>query len=318
MIPKEHKYTFLTPTYNRERTLGRLYESLKRQTYKDFLWLVVDDGSVDQTRQLIEDYQKEGVIDIEYHYKKNGGKHTTLLYASKLIRTDYVVIIDDDDEVTEDCLAVYDNTWKRISDEGKNDIGAIRALSVDKSGRVSGNYQPPIDSSYIDSNYIQMEWVRGKHLENITCWKSETFRIPRLFDDSGKWLYDKVKAVYESVFWNRIARQYNTRYIYTPLRVYHTDSMDGLTNSKFNEQKCFNYVFTIYVMLNELKKDAKKNTFLLLKEIGEYWSCGIALRLPLSKLFRVLDSSYVRLWSVFLIPFAAIVSIKLRRDFDNI
>ena len=317
MEKSKHKYTILTPTYNRERTIGRLYESLKRQVFKDFLWLIVDDGSQDRTKQLIEQYIKEGVLDIEYHYKENGGKHTTLLYASKLLQSDYVVIIDDDDEATNDCLAVFDDTWKKIIDEGRNDIGAIRALSVDMNGHVSGNYSPPMDSSYIDSNYIEMEWVRGKHLENITCWNSETFRIPSLFDDSGKWLYDKVKAVYETVFWNRIARQYNTRYIFTPLRIYYTDSMDGLTNSKFNEQKCYNHVFTKYVQLNEQCEYNWKNPFHLLKMLGEYMACAIALRLPMVDVLRALDSRLNQITAFFFFIPSYFVSMRLRKDFDK-
>ena len=68
------KLTVFTPTYNRENLLPRLYESLKRQSIKDFVWLVVDDGSTDNTRSLIEGFISENAIEIEYIYRENGGK----------------------------------------------------------------------------------------------------------------------------------------------------------------------------------------------------------------------------------------------------
>lgn len=65
--------TIYTPTYNRKHLLPRLYESLKNQTNLDFRWLIIDDGSEDDTRSLVSDFINKGDIDIEYHYKENGG-----------------------------------------------------------------------------------------------------------------------------------------------------------------------------------------------------------------------------------------------------
>ena len=67
--------TVFTPAYNRAHTIGRTYESLCRQTSKDFEWLVVDDGSKDNTRELVENWIKEGKIDIRYVYQENQGMH---------------------------------------------------------------------------------------------------------------------------------------------------------------------------------------------------------------------------------------------------
>ena len=66
--------TVFTPTYNRAYTLGRLYESLCRQSNKNFEWLVVDDGSKDGTEELIKSWQSEEKISIRYIYQENGGK----------------------------------------------------------------------------------------------------------------------------------------------------------------------------------------------------------------------------------------------------
>ncbi|MBR5406796.1 MAG: glycosyltransferase family 2 protein, partial [Lachnospiraceae bacterium] len=68
------KLTVFTPTYNRAHLLKRAYESLKNQTVKDFNWLIVDDGSTDDTKAVVDGFISEGIIPVEYHYVENGGK----------------------------------------------------------------------------------------------------------------------------------------------------------------------------------------------------------------------------------------------------
>ena len=63
--------TIFTPAYNRAYTLHKCYESLKKQTNKDFEWLIIDDGSTDNTRELVQSWIEENIIPIKYHYQKN-------------------------------------------------------------------------------------------------------------------------------------------------------------------------------------------------------------------------------------------------------
>ncbi len=89
--------TVFTPTYNRAHTLGRVYDSLCRQTSDDFEWLVVDDGSTDNTRSMVETWQKEAPFVIHYIYKENGGLYTGYNTAYLTIKTELNVCIDSDD-----------------------------------------------------------------------------------------------------------------------------------------------------------------------------------------------------------------------------
>ena len=89
--------TIFTPTYNRAHTLGRVYDSLCRQTSDDFEWLVVDDGSTDGTRPLVEQWQREAAFKITYIYKENGGLYTGYNTAYLNIETELNVCIDSDD-----------------------------------------------------------------------------------------------------------------------------------------------------------------------------------------------------------------------------
>ncbi len=72
------KFTIFTPTYNRKELLTNLYESLKNQTYKDFEWIIVDDGSSDGTELSVRQFLDEKILNIKYFYKENGGKTTSV------------------------------------------------------------------------------------------------------------------------------------------------------------------------------------------------------------------------------------------------
>lgn len=103
--------TVFTPTYNRAHTLPRTYQSLCRQDCKDFVWLVVDDGSTDGTADLVRSWQQEANgFEIRYIYKENGGMHTAHNAAYEVIDTELNVCIDSDD-----CLA--DGAVKKILDK---------------------------------------------------------------------------------------------------------------------------------------------------------------------------------------------------------
>ncbi len=97
MCKKEHLITILTPTYNREVELQKLYESLKNQTVKDFFWFVVDDGSTDNTEKYIDEILRENKLEIEYIKKQNGGKHTALNEGISRVKTELTFIVDSDD-----------------------------------------------------------------------------------------------------------------------------------------------------------------------------------------------------------------------------
>ena len=79
----KYKFTIFTPTYNRAYILENLYNDLKKQTFKDFEWLIVDDGSTDNTKELIDRFINDNKIDIKYIYKENGGKHTAINTGAK-------------------------------------------------------------------------------------------------------------------------------------------------------------------------------------------------------------------------------------------
>jgi glycosyltransferase involved in cell wall biosynthesis len=106
--------TVFTPTYNREHLLPILYNSLCRQTNNDFVWLIIDDGSQDNTGELVKKWQEDGLIAIQYCYKENGGMHTGHNRAYELINTELNVCIDSDDFMPDNAVELILKKWKGL------------------------------------------------------------------------------------------------------------------------------------------------------------------------------------------------------------
>ncbi len=96
--------TIITPTYNRAGHLNKLYRSLQRQTVRDFEWLIVDDGSTDQTKQTVQDFCAQGQVVIRYLLRENGGKHRALNTGISMIDAELTFIVDSDDYLPDDAV----------------------------------------------------------------------------------------------------------------------------------------------------------------------------------------------------------------------
>ncbi len=133
--------TVFTPTYNRAYTLHRCYESLKRQTSRDFIWLVIDDGSTDDTKSLVNTWMKESIdFEIRYIYKENGGMHTAHNVAYEHSSTELSMCIDSDDYLADDAVEVIINHWYEFSD---NCYAGMVGLDSFVDGKIVGKSFPP-------------------------------------------------------------------------------------------------------------------------------------------------------------------------------
>ena len=132
--------TVFTPTYNRARTLQRTYESLCRQDCKEFIWLIIDDGSTDGTSELVQSWQrKENGFEVQYIYQENGGMHTAHNTAYENIDTELNMCIDSDDYLTDDAVEKILSFWGKNKDEK---YGGIIALDIFQNGEIIGKKLP--------------------------------------------------------------------------------------------------------------------------------------------------------------------------------
>lgn len=211
--------TILTPTYNRAYILEKAYDSLIKQTNKNFVWVIVDDGSTDNTKSLVDKFVADSKIKINYYYKDNGGKHTAINYGMKKINTKYVLILDSDDYLTNDCVDKVLARWKEYANNKK--IGCLSFLKVYENGKVIGKRykEEEIVSNHIDFRY-------NRSLLGDMC---EVFRT----DVLKKYPFPVIKNerfLSEAIVWNRIAYDYDTVYINYPIYVAEYLS-DGLTTN---------------------------------------------------------------------------------------
>ena len=129
--------TVFTPTFNRAHTLCRTYQSLCRQTCMDFNWLIIDDGSTDDTRELVSDWINVEKIKIKYVYKENGGLHTGYNKAIDVIDTELCVCIDSDDWMPDDAVEKILSFWDKNK---RDDVAGIMGLDFYADGKPIGGY----------------------------------------------------------------------------------------------------------------------------------------------------------------------------------
>ena len=156
--------TILTATYNRAHLLPDLYASLCRQRSKAFTWFIVDDGSEDNTKEMVTGWMQKGHdFEIEYHYIQNGGKNRAINYGVKHINTPYTMIVDSDDYLTDDAIEYL--TPKAIEVLKDETIAGISTLKGDKEE--SPLQQPRFgDRDYITANNLE---IANYGLERDAC-----------------------------------------------------------------------------------------------------------------------------------------------------
>ncbi|WP_286335118.1 glycosyltransferase family 2 protein [Bacteroides caecimuris] len=131
----DHILTIFTPAYNRAHTLPRTYESLLRQTCKDFEWLIIDDGSTDNTREIVAEWINENKIPIRYIRQENQGMHGAHNTAYRNINTELNTCIDSDDYMPDDAVEKIVTFWR---DKGSDKFAGIIGLDQYEDGSVIG------------------------------------------------------------------------------------------------------------------------------------------------------------------------------------
>lgn len=214
------KLTIITPTYNRGSTLKRCYLSLKKQNNYNFQWLIIDDGSNDQTKLLVERFKHETKkFEIDYYYKNNGGKHTALNFSHSFIKGEIVLILDSDDYLVGEAVQIILNSWEKYF---YND--QICCLSFSK-GWDDKQALVDIKKSEIVSNHIDFRinnGLFGDCAETIRTSNFLKFKFPT---------FDGEKFMTEGVMWMTLGMKYETCYINEIIYIVPRYREDGLTQA---------------------------------------------------------------------------------------
>ena len=204
--------TVFTPTYNRAHMLPALYESLKRQSYLAFEWLIVDDGSTDNTRDIVANWIDEGQLSIRYYCQMNGGKHRAINKGVGLAKGNWFFIVDSDDTLTENALESASKWMESVEDdETFAGVSGMRKIG----GRATHVKFDVLDISPLRiSNYIRAD--------KAEIFKTEILKTYPFPDILGEMFCA------ESLIWNRIGLRYKLRYVNEVIYICHYFE-DGLT-----------------------------------------------------------------------------------------
>jgi len=215
----KYRFSIFTATYNRGHLLRQRYEEILALEYKDFEWVIVSDGSTDNTAQEVSSFIEDNRIPIKFVNKVNGGKHSAWLVATPMFEGRYVVEADDDDVILPSTLTVFDKYWTELENSPLYDsFWEIRSRCAREDGSLVG---PTLPIPYFDSDYNEIEYKYKSHCEMCGCRKVEVLKneasVPENF-----LFHDKVSNFPEGIRWSRAARVYKTRFIPDITRIYLT------------------------------------------------------------------------------------------------
>jgi glycosyltransferase involved in cell wall biosynthesis len=220
-------FTIFTPTYNRAHTIKRVFDSLCAQTLRDFEWLVVDDGSTDNTPELIASWAKTADFPIRYFNQKHSGKHIAHNLAAREARGRFFLPLDSDDACLPYALERMAYHWHAIPDTDREFYAGVDGLCVDQQGRIIGDQFPcnPLDANMRERRYVYR--VRGEK------WGSTLTEIVRKFP------FPEIKGTFipEGTLWLQIAQKYKKRCVNEILRMYYVD--DDLTGATLTKRRDF-------------------------------------------------------------------------------
>lgn len=285
-------FTVFTATYNREHTLERVYESLNAQTFRDFEWVVGDDGSTDNTEAVIRKWQHEAGFPIHYFKQEHAGKHFVYNRAVREASGEYFVEVDSDDAIKPQALERAHYHWEQIPAIERNKYFAVLFFCEDEEGGRVGNQFPynPIDYDYRTFNYSRIY-----RSEKLRCIRTVTLRqCP--FSESVRDSY-----IPESVVFCEIAKKYRARFSNEVLRIYYQDVPSIMRQPVHPMRNLDGLRFAILYTLNNDLDFFFQRPLDFIRKAMNFARFSMHFRISMAKQYTSLTGKWSRLlWSMML------------------
>lgn len=289
--------TVFTPTYNRAYCLHQLYDSLVAQTNHDFMWMVIDDGSTDGTKQLVQSWINEAKIEIHYIYQENLGMHGGHNTAYQNITTELNVCIDSDDYMPANAIQIIVEQWNAIED--KSTFAGLIGLDGDKNGNIIGTKIP--------EELTKCTLSGLHHTYNVTGDKKLVFRTEIVNKYPKYPIFKNEKFVPLGYLYYLIDQDYFLKPINEILVIVEYQE-DGSTKNIFRQYKKnprgFAHSRTVRIKIAKSSKEKLKNTIHLIS------SCFFAKDISLLKKVNLL-------WVLVALPFAVVVHLYILYKIKN-
>ena len=276
----KYRFSVFTATYNRALSLPVVYDCLLKQSFKSFEWIIVNDGSKDDTDQVCAKFIDDGILDIKYIRKENGGKHTAWRVATKEFEGQYVVGADDDDLYPVDMLKILDYHWSQLEKrEDYSNFWEVKGRCADGAGSLVGK---PLPMAVFDSDYNTVFFIMKHTYEMQGCRKVEVLRYEAAVPEH--FIYDENCSNFpEGIRWSRAARFYKTRFIDEVLRIYNSDTTGRLcsknSGAKRNARITYNtLVGSIYNLIENRDLLIQYNKIFYIKNLAILTYTSICLK----------------------------------------
>lgn len=286
------RITVFTPTYNRANVLTRVYESLKKQTYKDFVWIIVDDGSTDNTKSVVDKFISDNLMEIIYIYQKNMGKHNAINQGVKNADSELFLIADSDDAFVPEALETFVKTWDSIDTNIRNEYKGVIARTFDsETKKVNGGKFP---QKQFDANELDANFKLKTTGEKWSIFRTEVlkeFPFPNI---------EGLKFYPETIIWQKMSRKYKTRYIDIPLREYYRDQENAITSNKNKRYKENIYLWEH--IINNIFDYFFYNPILFIKAFVGLVRDGLANKYSIKKIISIPNTFFKKIFTLIVFP----------------
>ena len=299
--------TFLTPTFNRRSTLPRCYESLKKMNpVKDadgneirFEWIIVDDGSSDDTRSLVESWLDENIIPIRYTYQQNKGKHVACINGLSITRSTMVTILDSDDSYLSNSLQVFWDSWNSIPIDMRHRFCSVTFRTLDpETGRINGNPLPR-QPYYVKTTDMRLkDKIKGE---------MGGFNVVSILKKYMTFTDHNLNFLPESIIWYSMSNDYLESVVDIPLRLYYHDTENSLTG-KNTKRSAANYYLWQYIVNNLFLKYVRYSPKEMFKGIVGMSMDGFATNRSIKKIIADANHPLCKVLVALFMPVGYILS----------
>lgn len=287
------KITVFTPTFNRGHLLNKLYNSLLEQNFTDFEWLIIDDGSKDDTSQIIQEFIKQNKIRIRYLQQENSGKHIAINKGVTEARGTLFFIVDSDDWLPSDSLDTIIHHWTNVTNlKDWHDFAGVSGNRLYSNGQVNGGDVP--------YEVLDTDTFHFRHKMKIKGDKAEVY-LTEILTRYPFPVYKDEKFCPESLIWNRIGQRFKMRHFNKA--IYIGDYLQGGLSDRSVILRAGSSRYTL-LLYQEMVNNPKLPLISKIKALINFWrfSPYCQLNTPLQK-----NKELLPLWSLLFYPIGIIL-----------
>ena len=296
----KYKFTIYTPVYNTGKTIHRVYKSLRAQTYRNFEWIIINDGSNDDSGEIIRFIIRESDFEIKFlDLDENIGFNKSMNLAVKNADGEFFLISHSDDEFEPESLEIFQNSWNKLSEKQKKQLQGVKCNCKDQFGILIGDRFP---KEFFISDIFEIAYkykITGEKWGFIKTDIMQEFPFPK-----------EHKFTPESLIWNRMFFKYPALFINDYLRVYYVDDNPESLSKRTKDANKFANIKRLVPLdyINIYFKKMIRYPIPLVKIIVSYTQYSLRAGLCINDILNEVNSFYKKILIVVLFPLSIILS----------